>query len=137
MNRKTTLATLTLFSLVYTLFAYSEREVVASCLYLEARGEGRTGLLAVASVIQNRAQADNLTAYQVITKPKQFSCFNRGIVIKYDRECLEIATQIDAGEIKDITGGAYFYQRNECAVRPWHGRKTMTYKNHSFYLRKN
>jgi len=49
---------------------------VARTIYAEAKGEGEKGQSAVASVIWNRAggKADKLIG--VISKPKQFSCWN-------------------------------------------------------------
>lgn len=54
-------------------------EVVAAVLWAEARGEGPHGVCAVAEVIRNRTREPRrwgATAYEVVTQPKQFSCFN-------------------------------------------------------------
>ena len=45
-------------------------------IYAEARGEGKKGQHAVASVIWNRAGGNHAKLIQVISKPSQFSCWN-------------------------------------------------------------
>src|SRR5690349_15270839 len=62
-----------------------ETDVLARTLWGEARGEGETGMQAVASVVLNRvALAQERGKYwwgnniiQVCQKPYQFSCWNR------------------------------------------------------------
>jgi N-acetylmuramoyl-L-alanine amidase len=54
-------------------------DVVAAVLWAEARSEGSIGLQAVAQVIRNRMNKPDRfgsTAYDVVTRPKQFSCLN-------------------------------------------------------------
>lgn len=51
-------------------------EVVASIIVHEAGGEGLDGMYRVACVIQNRMIKYQSTAYEMATKPKQFSCYN-------------------------------------------------------------
>ena len=132
MNRTLTI----LLASACSLFAYTEQELIASCLYLEARGEGVYGMELVANVIQNRSKAYGMTPTEVVTKRYQFSCFNNGVRIKYDFASDLVAKRMLAGEIDDHTGGAIFYQRNELPKRKWHGQKTLTYKNHTFFKRK-
>lgn len=45
----------------------------AVCLWREARGEGETGMAAVASVIYNRCRQRGMTATAVVMEPWQFS----------------------------------------------------------------
>ena len=117
--------------------AYTDTELLASCIYLEAGGEGLRGMQAVACVIQNRANRDGQSFVEVITKPMQFSCFNKGIVIKYSERAYLVARQLELDGLNDFTNASYFYQRKELPVRKWHGRRTMTIGNHSFYQSKN
>ncbi len=49
---------------------------MALTMYLEARSEGYDGLIAVGSVILNRAKQRGLSIKQVCLQPFQFSCFN-------------------------------------------------------------
>ena len=52
---------------------YGQR-VVAAVLMGEARGEGETGMTAVAEVIRNRANAASKSPLEVVLKKGQFSC---------------------------------------------------------------
>lgn len=57
----------------------TEAQLLALCIYGEARGESREGKIAVASVIKQRVKEGGwygLGWHGVILKPKQFSCFN-------------------------------------------------------------
>ena len=49
---------------------------VAAVLIGEAGNQGTNGLLAIMEVIHNRVTLNGRTAYQNISKPKQFSCLN-------------------------------------------------------------
>jgi hypothetical protein len=62
----------------------SDVSIIAKTLYGEARSEGYEGILAVATVIFNRAKGDKNEFAKVCLKPKQFSCWNDvdDIVIK-------------------------------------------------------
>jgi spore germination cell wall hydrolase CwlJ-like protein len=73
----------------------TELQLMALTAFGEARGQGLDGMLAVASVILNRARFANQskehewwgkTIGEVCLKDKQFSCFNKGDV---NREILE------------------------------------------------
>ncbi|WP_431854360.1 cell wall hydrolase [Azospirillum sp.] len=99
------------------------REVVARTLWGEARGEGIAGMVAVASVIQNRARNPRWwgnSAAGVCLKPAQFSCWlesdpNRAkllAVTDADRSfrlALEITDDLHAGRLHDVTTGADHY----------------------------
>ncbi len=52
--------------------------VVADTLFAECRGESKSGQMAVASVIYNRAKNSGKTFKAVCLAPKQFSCHNKG-----------------------------------------------------------
>ena len=79
-------------------------EILAKTLYGEARGEGYNGLLAVATVIYNRAKGDKFKFIKVCLQAKQFSCWNgtNDIAIwdykSYDI-CKQIATCMLSGDI--------------------------------------
>jgi N-acetylmuramoyl-L-alanine amidase len=56
----------------------TDRDAIALTLYGEARGEGITGLIAVACVLRNRLRSKRWghTYADVCLYPKQFSCWN-------------------------------------------------------------
>lgn len=106
-------------------------QILALTLWAEARGEGRAGLVAVASVIRNRAEnpgwwGRSITG--VCLKPWQFSCWNPGtdpnhlrllaqanlLLDKLQPDgkmalCLVVADGIAAGTIEDAVDGADHY----------------------------
>ena len=53
-----------------------EIDVLAETLWCEARGEGKIGVDAVASVIMNRAKRSGKKVSEVCLQRKQFSCWN-------------------------------------------------------------
>ena len=58
----------------------TQREVVAMTILGEARGEGRAGMYAVATVINQRVINRSKTPKQVCLQYKQFSCWNESDV---------------------------------------------------------
>jgi spore germination cell wall hydrolase CwlJ-like protein len=113
---------------------YSELEIdtLARTLWGEARGEGMTGMQAVACVILNRvAVARRMGGYwwgndviQVCQKPYQFSCWNRQdanypklVSVRQDdlhfSWAVKVATRAMLGFLKDETKGAtHYHARN-------------------------
>ncbi len=100
-----------------------ERQVVASCLVLEASSEGPIGLMAVANVIANRASGDARRYYRVVKKPYAFSSMNTAtsgksggqayaiLVRKASRDpnwrlSLNVVDKLYAGRLQDLTNGA-------------------------------
>ena len=72
-----TLTLLTLILATCSVSAYTDEEVIASTLILEAGGEYAEGSMeAVYEVICNRAYKRNLTRSEVCLQRKQFSCWN-------------------------------------------------------------
>ena len=102
-----------------TIIAQSDEEIVALTLLGEARGEGRTGLYAVACVIQERMNDKRWpsTGRKVCLQPKQFSYWND----KKPRTCREIPSKhaeyakllarviVAKKKLKDITDKANHY----------------------------
>jgi N-acetylmuramoyl-L-alanine amidase len=105
-----------------------EIDVLARTIWGEARGEGKEGMEAVASVILNRvAVAKRLDGYwwgntviQVCQKPYQFSCWNKldpnfKKLISVDEQDMYFATALRVahramlGFVKDPTKGATHY----------------------------
>jgi len=60
----------------------TQREVVAMTILGEARGEGKAGMYAVATVINTRVINREITPRQVCLQYKQFSCWNDSDVNK-------------------------------------------------------
>jgi N-acetylmuramoyl-L-alanine amidase len=134
---------------------YSELtiDVLARTLWGEARGEGASGMEAVACVILNRVKhAQERGGYwwgndiiSVCQKPYQFSCWNRSDanyrklldVTQKDLHfatALRIARRAVAGALTDITNNATHY--HEKSISPsWSKGETpvFTLNNHIFY----
>ena len=106
----------------------SEVEIMALCLYGEARGESPVGKLAVAHVVLNRAARPGWwgkDVRSVVLKPQQFSCFNSSdpnySKLKqqvqnwsYDPACFCVAQLALLGLTIDPTGGATHYCTVNC-----------------------
>jgi spore germination cell wall hydrolase CwlJ-like protein len=120
------------------------RQCLAQAMYWEARGEGRQGMVAVASVVLNRAEDKRFPAtvcgvvYQGgETPPCQFSWWCDG---KTDHptnptqwtETLSLANTILAVRPLDPTDGALFYH-NTSIQDPWRRPLTARIGNHIFY----
>lgn len=128
--------------------ALAANPLVVATVLMEAGGEGRQGMQAVVNVIANRSRLDKMSYYEVVKKPKQFSCLNgirderKAIAIakakwpKQWRFAEELINLSEQWKLEDITNGAYFYQTKSCPVRPWHGALTAQIGNHNFYARK-
>jgi len=117
---------------------------LAEVMYWEARGEGQQGMVAVASVVLNRAEDKRFpdTVCDVVyqggeTPPCQFSWWCDG---KADRpsnqttwsETLSLANTILAVRPADPTDGAIFYH-NTSIPDPWRRPLTAQIGNHIFY----
>jgi hypothetical protein len=50
--------------------------IIALTIWLEARGEGLAGRVAVAQVIQERSRLEGASLHAVCLRDKQFSCWN-------------------------------------------------------------
>lgn len=111
-----------------------EVDILARTLWGEARGEGVTGMQAVAGVILNRVRiarerggfwwGENVI--QVCQKPYQFSCWNRADPNfqklqdvdgrdLYFATALRIARRAQAGSLEDSTNGATHYHAAQVA----------------------
>ncbi|HVO17344.1 MAG TPA: cell wall hydrolase [Alphaproteobacteria bacterium] len=118
--------------------AASERDVdvVARTLYGEARGQPLDGIVAVASVVMNRARrgAYGATPAEVCLRPWQFSCWNardpnRAIIERVQPGtflfdvCRLVAALVLRGLLPDPTGGATHYHTKGVAP-DWSRGKT-------------
>ena len=106
----------------------TEKEVVASTLWMEARGEGKDGIEAVASVIANRAAKSRKPLKAVCLAPYQFSCWNKrqttipsnakGTVWDF---CLATADKMVKGKFKTTLDATHYYCHRTC--NPSWGKK--------------
>lgn len=129
-------------------------ETVARTAWAEARGEGVSGMEAVASVIMNRvalarearfAKQFGATPAEVCFKPYQFSCWNPGdpnralaLTIHNPNplfiECLSLAIRAVHGLLRDRTLGATHYHTDQIKP-PWSLQLHFTIRigRHLFY----
>lgn len=103
-----------------------ERQIVAACLILEASNQGEKGMIAVANVINNRADGNPRKIYKEVKKPYAFTALNSastgrtgrtgyaGHVTRASRDtnwktALRVTDRMYAGTLTDITNGATHY----------------------------
>lgn len=134
----------------------SELELMTLCVYGEARNQGLDGMLAVASVILNRAKKPSWWGQDiksVILKPWQFSCLNENdpnrntlenIASDFQdslkrlnilRHCYWIAKGLLEGFLLSNVGGATHYHTRQ--VKPdWKDKlqKIVQIGDHIFYV---
>lgn len=125
-----------------------EIDVLARTIWGEARGEGVTGMQAVANVIINRVNAGiwyGRTVSEVCKKKYQFSCWLpsdpnyakcQAVTIADNsfQNAMFLAAKGVAGELEDITGGANHYHAS--SIKPsWADATKVTAQigNHIFY----
>ncbi len=130
-----------------------EIDVLARTLWGEARGEGVTGMKAVACVVLNRLEVAEAkgrywwgnTIIQICQKPYQFSCWNRSDpnfrkLSEVDERdpvfvsALRIARRAVEGLLEDITFGATHYHAK--GTEPYWARAeymTVRIGQHVFY----
>ena len=105
-------------------------DCVADTVYYEARGEGETGMRAVAHVIYNRAKEAGVSPCIIVRKPNQFAKGRS----KPNSKQWQLAKRISLNPGWDLTRGAtYFHNRS---VRPYWIRKlqvSFTFGGHIFY----
>lgn len=136
-------------------------ELLALTIWGEARGEPIEGQLAVANVIKNRVSSDGGDYYDVILKPKQFSCWNQddpnypklvemgNDILRYGNfimrnnlnfmQCYTVANLTRLGLVVDNTKGAKNYITNKLFAssdRPHWAQNVKNWQivgNHTFF----
>jgi hypothetical protein len=126
---------------------YKAVDTLARTLWGEARGEGESGLVAVAAVVANRVHEQRTdqwgsTVEDVCLKSNQFDCWNPGA---YRNEveavgpqdpsfqlCLTISRNTLAGQITDPTNGANSYFNPKYASPDWGMRPGIVIGNQKF-----
>ena len=140
--KKLTLAILLLLPMIAE-GAYTQNEVVAITILAEARGEGETGMYAVACVIAQRALERKKTPKAICLQKWQFSCWNAndpqrnrlGRLLKtpqaaYALRLAKHITEID----RSFTGNANHYHTK--SVKPYWSKGKKPVKvlgNHLFF----
>lgn len=103
-------------------------DCIANTVFVEARGEGETGMKAVTHVILNRAKARKLTPCQVVKQKGQFA---KG-QYRPNNKMWQMAKRIALNPGIDITGGARYF--HSIRVNPnWNLKVVYRFKNHVFY----
>jgi spore germination cell wall hydrolase CwlJ-like protein len=110
----------------------SELQLLALCVWREARGEGLLGKRGVAHVVQNRAAHPRWwggpSLHSVILKPWQFASFNPGDANAEKwpsdddhsfADCSDICDAVLRGADEDIVGGATSYYDNSIPPPVW------------------
>lgn len=129
-----------------------QQNIVAAIIVGESASEGHLGMQEIASVISNRAIDSGKTPYQVATKRKQFSAYNRvtvsesmtasEFVAKMQKDknwsiAVQLVKSIYDGTIEDNTNAATHY--HTINSRPyWVSSMVITKRSekHIFYREK-
>ncbi len=113
----------------------SDLNLLARCVYAEARGESYVGQVAIAAVVLNRVKNSKFpnSIAGVIYQPWAFTCVNDG-QINYSPNQTAIKAAQDALNGWDPTYGALYYYNPRTATSSWiFSRKTtITIGNHVF-----
>lgn len=126
-------------------------DVLARTIWGEARGEGRGGMEAVASVVMNRYRSEAWytapSVAGVAMKRLQFSAWNTSdpnytAMINVDESdpafelARKIAIEAISGALADQTGGATHYHANSITAPVWTQGATRTAQigKHLFYI---
>lgn len=135
---------------LYWVLHMKDIDNLARTLWGEARGDGVTGMQAVANVVMNRVGAIGKwfsgTVSEVVRKPYQFSAWNANdpnlpqLEAANEKtpgflDAVAIAVQALKGELPDITGGATHYYAAGTPKPNWVAGATFTTQigNHLFY----
>ena len=119
----------------------NQEKVVALTILAEARGEGESGMYAVAAVIAQRAHEKKMSPKEICLKRKQFSCWNNKAVkdlehlfkTKQSKYALTLARNVMLLS-REFTGFANHYHNNK--VTPYWSKgvkPTKVIGNHIFY----
>lgn len=136
-------------------FSQDDLDTLARTIWGEARGEGKSGMQAVANVVMNRyklsqgsmakARQFGRTVSEICRKPHQFSVWNISdpnfskmmTVTRNDpsfRLAIEIARKALEGNLKDITNGADHYHTAQVNPSWSKGEKPVAVINsHKFF----
>lgn len=118
-----------------------EFDTIAVVLGAEGCSEGKKGLRAIASTIQNRSKSRNKTFYEVVIQPKQYSSYSNPNAYKVYKTCKKmadaVAQELVSGRLTDSTKGATHFENIEAFGKPyWANNKTVKIGHHTFYKEK-
>ncbi len=101
-------------------YSSSDRDLLARCVYAEARGEPYTGQVAVAAVVLNRVESASFpnTISGVIYQPYAFTCVSDG-QINYAPDSTAYSAADDALGGWDPTNGCLYYYNPATATSKW------------------
>ena len=101
-------------------YSSSDRDLLARCVYAEARGEPYTGQVAVAAVVLNRVESASFpnTISGVIYQPYAFTCVSDG-QINYAPDSTAYSAADDALGGWDPTSGCLYYYNPATATSKW------------------
>ena len=91
----------------------------------------------IASVIHNRMEAENKSAYQIVTEKNQFYALtnpNRKIIFA-DLKCSVPATQLSKilTEMPDVVNGAIYFKTKNEPRQKWHKQLVQTINTIEFW----
>lgn len=122
---------------------YTKQEIVAITILAEARGEGKSGMYAVACVISQRVKERKKSAAQVCLQPWQFSCWNKNdpqrphlrklLQHKLAPYAMMLAKNIDNVDCKFVQYANHYHTKR---VKPYWSkgkRPVATIGNHLFF----
>lgn len=114
----------------------SDRDLIAYCLYAEARGEGARGMKLVAGVIVKRSISSGKGPRAEVLRRKQFSCMNglKTISRPNNKEfsfCQLLASKVLSGRIEPTF--THYYAFKQCKPA-WAGqlKNKLIVGNHCF-----
>jgi len=112
-----------------------EAQIVAEVIASEAANQDEIGLRAVACVIANRAKAQGISPYAVVTARNQFYGYTSKNRHKLYLQVKPIVDRLvrDIMNLKDVTGGALYFLRKNEQRRKWHKVFCKQYRHHFFY----
>ena len=101
-------------------YSSSDRDLLARCVYAEARGEPYTGQVAVAAVVLNRVESASFpnTISGVVYQPYAFTCVSDG-QINYAPDSTAYSAADDALGGWDPTNGCLYYYNPATATSKW------------------
>ncbi|MFV8828397.1 cell wall hydrolase [Alkalihalobacterium sp. APHAB7] len=101
-------------------FSDNDIQLMAQCVYAEARGEPYVGMVAVAAVILNRVNSEDFpnTISEVIYEPRAFEPVANGEIYNNPSEEARRAV-MDAINGQDPTGHALYFFNPATARSPW------------------
>ena len=118
-----------------TIARADETQIIAEVIAAEAADQDEIGLRAVACVIANRAKAQGVSPYVVVTARNQFFGYTAKNRYKLYLQVKPIVDKLamDIMWLRDITKGALYFRRPDEKMFKWCRIETFRYKNHIFY----